>query len=436
MHSVQGFDIPLIAEGLISIATKPRRWGDIVGEVNANAINFPVSLDVSPVNDFLADLFGSDILQVGLLAGNWRISLGGKVLNEGHGNVNSPIDPLLDGVPYLRQKGPINVTAHLGPFALSYPVVDKPIDWAFDPADPMLYIQGEKLGEIRAPTLAVSLHGLLEYKPQDGPAPEIDAGVTEFFGHIYGSVNLPFKVGPVPLQLDVEEVICIDADRDGRPLGDLADIDDLLDVLEGDFSEAEEILSDVQVGFNGKVRLDFEKFPLELGRASGVINGLEETIWVRGQQGGVNPLAGTPLEDFNLGTQTVVVEGMINWDGDFLLSTTTSYDTGNIDFEYGIKITNDGITAHVKGSAEFSAHIDVPNVGSVSGKATAEIEGTLRIDIDDHGNPSLSGSITASGKLRARGNTVFSGSIDALVRKSGFRFKFPKGVGSIDLNLF
>jgi hypothetical protein len=76
------------------------------------------------------------------------------------------------------------------------------------------------------------------------------------------------------------------------------------------------------------------------------------------------------------------------------------------------------------------------NLGSVSGKATAEIEGTLRIDIDDHGNPHLSGSITASGKLKARGNTVFSGSIDALVRDNGFRFKFPKGVGNIDLDLF
>lgn len=436
MHSPQGFDVPLIAEGLISFATKPRRWGDIVGEVNANAINFPVSLDASPVNGFLADLFGSDILQVGLLAGNWRISLGGKVLFADGRNTNSEILPLLGGVPYLRQRGPINVTAHLGPFALSYPVVDKPIDWAFDPADPMLYIQGPQVGEIRKPTLAVSLHGLLEYKPQDAPAPEVEAGVTEFYGHILGSATVPFKIGPVPFKVDAEYLLSIDADRDGLPLGDLADIDDLMDVLEGDFSEAEEILSDVQIGANGKLLLDFDKFPIELGRASVVLNGLEETIWVRGQQGGVNPLAGTPLEDFNLGTQTLVVEGMINWDGDFLLSTTTSYDTGNIDFEYGIKITNDGITAHIKGEAKFSATIDLGNLGSASGTATAEIEGTLRIDIDDHGNPHLSGSITAIGKLKARGRTVFSGSIDALVRDKGFRFKFPRGVGNIDLNLF
>ena len=314
-------------------------------------------------------------------------------------------------------------------------MVDKPIDWAFDPADPMLYIKGPKLGEIRDPTLAVSLHGLLEYKPQDAPAPEVEAGVTEFYGHILGMATVPFKIGPVPMKIEAEYLISIDADRDGLPLGDLADIDDLMDVLNGDFSEAEEILSDVQIGANGKLRLDIDKLPIELGRASAVVNGLEKTIWVRGQQGGVNPLAGTPLEDFNLGTQAIVVEGMINWDGDFLLSTKTIYDSANIDFEYGIKITNDGITAHVKGKAEFSADIDL-GVVTASGKATAEIEGEIRIDIDDDGDPHLSGSITASGKLRARGNTVFSGSIEALVRNRGFRFKFPKGVGSIDLDLF
>src|SRR4029079_4910433 len=166
--------------------------------------------------------------------------------DRGLSNTNSPIVPLLDGVPYLRQKGPININAQLGPVSISYPVIEKPVDWAFDPADPMLYLQGEKLGEIRTPTLAISLHGLLEYKPTDGPAPEIDAGVTQFFGHINVSANVPYKIGPVPLQIDVDEVISVDADRDGRPLGDLRDIDDIFNVLDGDFSEVREILNDVQ----------------------------------------------------------------------------------------------------------------------------------------------------------------------------------------------
>jgi hypothetical protein len=411
-----------------------------VGEVNTNAINFPVSLGIAPVNDFLADVLGSQV-SVGLLSGNWRISLGGKVLavstDKGLKNTNAPIDQLLDGVPYLRQKGPINISANLGPITISYPVIEKPIDWAFDPADPMLYLRAEELGAAKQPTLAISLHGLLEYKPLDLPAPEIEAGVTEFYGHIFGAATIPFKIGPIPFEADAEVLISVDADRDGLPLGDLRDAADLFDVLDGDFSEVREILNDIQIGINGRLDLVVieDEFNVELGRSSVVLNGLAETIWVRGQQGGVNPFAGTPLESFNPGTQTVVVEGMINWDGDFLLSTTTFYNVDQINFEYGIKITNDGITAHVTGKAEFNARIDIPG-GSVSGKATVEIDAEISIDIDDDGDPHLSGSITASGKLKASGTEYFSGSIDAFVRNRGFRFKLPRGVGNIDLDLF
>jgi hypothetical protein len=38
--------------------------------------------------------------------------------------------------------------------------------------------------------------------------------------------------------------------------------------------------------------------------------------------------------------------------------------------------------------------------------------------------------------LRYNGNNIFSGSIEASVRSKGFRFRFPRGVGNIDLNLF
>ena len=118
-------------------------------------------------------------------------------------------------------------------------------------------------------------------------------------------------------------------------------------MLDGDFSEVREILNDLQIGINGRLDLVViqDKFNVEMGRSSVVIDGPNETIWVRGQQGGVNPFAGTPLESFNAGTQTLVMEGIINWDGDFLLSTTTFYKVDQINFEYGIKISNDGITA-------------------------------------------------------------------------------------------
>ena len=123
----------------------------MVGEVDDHgAIKFPVGLGIVPINDLLADVFGSD-LRVGLLTGDWRISLGGKVFavstGKGLTNTNAPIEQLLAGVPYLRQKGPINRRRPAWADRPSdYPSRStSPIDWAFDPADPMLYLKGDEI---------------------------------------------------------------------------------------------------------------------------------------------------------------------------------------------------------------------------------------------------------------------------------------------------
>ena len=49
------------------------------------------------------------------------------------------------------------------------------------------------------------------------------------------------------MDVDAEVLLNVDADRDGRLLGDLRDVADVFDVLEGDFSEFEEIVGDIQV---------------------------------------------------------------------------------------------------------------------------------------------------------------------------------------------
>ena len=90
-----------------------------MGEVTGSAINFPVALGIAPINDLLADVFGSEVAAVGLLSGNWTISLGGKILavssDKGLKNTNSPIDQLLDGVPLLASKGPHQHQCQPGP---------------------------------------------------------------------------------------------------------------------------------------------------------------------------------------------------------------------------------------------------------------------------------------------------------------------------------
>jgi hypothetical protein len=130
---------------------------------------------------------------------------------------------------------------------------------------------------------------------------------------------------------------------------------------------------------------------------------------------------------------------MVNWDGDFLFAVTADYGLFGADLIFDLVITQEGISAQLTGRIEWSATIDYL-AGTVSGKAIAEISGRVEIDFDDLGHPSLSGSISASGKLTAKiagdNKKLFEGSIDALVRKPGFRFKFPRGVGSLDLDIF
>ena len=169
LASPQGVELPLIANGKITIKTKPNLWGDMVGEVTTTAIKFPVSLGIDPINDLLADAFGSDV-SVGVLTADWRISLGGKVFAKGGTDKTDSIEPLLSGVPYLRQQKPVTISAHIGEFDFDYEVTDNPIDIAFDPGDPMLYLRADEIQSLKKPALGLSRHGLLEFVGQRDPS--------------------------------------------------------------------------------------------------------------------------------------------------------------------------------------------------------------------------------------------------------------------------
>ena len=444
LRSPQGVELPLIANEAITISTRLQRWGDVFGVVTTSAINFPVSLSITPINDLLADVFGSEVVALGALTGQWRISLGGQTRFRFFRNEIAPVEQMLAGVPYLRHVGSFSaLTAQVGEFTLGdAPTTGtEPIDWILDPADPMLYIRIDKeLGAAKNPGLGISKHGLLEYQPSDEPNPEIDASVTEFFGHVFLVGKVKFKLGPAPMEVEAANVFNLDADRDGQLLAGLATPDDLRDIITGDFSQFRDILNDVQFGSNGRLDMVLDLKATEvafgLGNTSVVVNGLDETIWVRSEQ--ENPYDGTPLEDLAVSV-TGVFEGMVNWDGDFLFATTVDYGLLGADLIFELVITHEGVSAQLTGRIEWSATIDYL-AGTVSGKAIAEISGRIEIDFDDLGHPHLSGSVSADGKLTAKiagdNKKLFEGGIDASVRKSGFRFKFPRGVGSLDLDIF
>jgi hypothetical protein len=373
--------------------------------------------------------------------------LGGDVFNV-LGTVHDAtekVDQLLPGVPYLRRFGGSTVDTRVGGVSLN--VLQQPMHWIMDPADPMLMVKVPPVPRIpelvKKGEVAASMHGLLRFTPQDAPDPEIQAGITEFAGHLYAATKLNLKIGPVPVEVDADVVLNVDADRDGRPLGDLGDVADIFDVIEGDFSEVREILSDIQLGANGtaiiavpRKKPDGEDGPkMEAGRASVVLNGLDETVWIRGQQGG-KAFPGAPIE---IGGGSIVFEGLIDFSGDFLIVQTVSTNAAGIELGYEFRISNEGISAKVFGSVEWSVNIDVPG-GSVGGKAKATFEAEVAIEIDDDGDVHLAGSISARGRLTGRvgGSTqeLFDGSIEASVRSRGFRFRFPRGVGSLSFDLF
>jgi hypothetical protein len=447
LKSPQGVELPLIANGSVVIHTTANRFGNVVGVVDTsnknNAIWFPVAIDIVPLNQILANVFGSNFATVGLLAGEWRISLGGTVYNL-PGTIfddTERIDQLMPGVPYLRRFGNALVDTRLGGLSLNYDNV--PVHWVFDPADPMLLVKVPQVpqdpktaGPLKKAALGASMHGLLRFKPQDAPDPAIDAGVTEFAGHYYATAKVALKVGPVPVTIEADQVVNIDADRDGKLLGDLGDVADVFSILQGDFSEIREILDDIQFGANGSAIVEIPKkqtgegTKMEAGRASLVLNGLTETAWIRGQQGG-KAFPGAPIE---VGGASIVMEGLIDFSGEYFIGLTTSYSAGGIDFAYKFTISNEGITARITGRVGWDVQIDY-GVGKVSGRAIAEIDALVAIEIDGD-EVHLSGSISASGKLKYNGDTLFTGSISSSVRSHGFRFRFPRGVGEINLNLF
>jgi hypothetical protein len=127
---------------------------------------------------------------------------------------------------------------------------------------------------------------------------------------------------------------------------------------------------------------------------------------------------------------------MWSLDGDILLRVKVNYPVGPAaHLILNFTLTNHGLSAQITGQLEWSAKIDTP-LGSVSGKAIAQFTGGVDIGFDSAGRPRWNGSISATGKLKYKSKTLFEGGLEAAVRSIGLRFKFPKGVGALDFDLF
>jgi len=448
LASPQGVELPLVANGKITIKTDFNIWGDMVGEVTTEAIKFPASLGIEPINDLLADAFGSDV-SVGVLTADWRISLGGRVFAKGNQDKIEDITPFLAGVPYLRQKSPVTISAQIGEYTFDYAIQqDNPIEVVFDPGDPMLYLRADKIQNLRKPAIGLSRHGLLEFVRQRDPAADLveEFGHGDmapvFFGHVYVSGSVPFKIWYIPFEAHGDSVYNLDADRDGQFLAGLFEGDDLFRANFDDLPNSREVLHDIQAGNNGSLLIKPEsedakiKYAVHAGEATWVFNGPAETFWFRGQRGtGGSLFDGTPLDFLNV-RSTDVLEAMVHGGGDFILRATASYGVGKADLEFGLTISNEGIVAQVTGKLEWSVTVDLRDfgLGRPGGRARADIEGTVAMEID--GNQMyFSGSVKARGRVWVGDKKWVDEEIDPEVRSHGFRFDFPL-VGDVDWNPF
>ena len=356
-------------------------------------------------------------------------------------------------MPYLRQKSPVTISAQIGEYEFDYPIQsDNPIEIVFDPGDPMLYVRAEKIQNVKKPALGLSRHGLLEFVRQSDPSAdlleEFDHGpdvVSEFFGHVYVSGSVPFKIWYVPFEAHGDSVFNLDADRDGQFLGGLFDGGDLFRGNFDDLPNSREVLNDIQAGSNGSLFIKPEaedakiKYAIHAGEATWVFNGPAETFWFRGERGEDGSLFnGTPLDFLDVRSNDKM-EAMVHGDGHFVLRATAVIGVGSIEVESAITISNEGITASLKGRAEWSADFEYLGV-SISGKAIATFTAEVTIEIDDDGDVHVSGSVEADGKLKGEFNgekkTFFDDSIGASLDDGVFLFEFPMGAGEFELDLF
>jgi hypothetical protein len=319
----------------------------------------------------------------------------------------------------------------------------------FDPGDPMLYLRADKIQNLKKPALGLSRHGLLEFVRQRDPAADLvdEFGhggevAPKFFGHVHVSGSVPFKIWYIPFEAHGDSVYNLDADRDGQILGGLFDGGDLFRANFDDLPNARDVLHDIQAGNNGLLQIKPEaedatiKYAVHVGEATWIFNGPEESFWFRGQRGtGGSLFDGTPLDFLNV-RSTDVLEAMVHSDGHFILRATASYGVGRADLDFVVTISNEGITAQVSGSVEWSVSVDLRDfgLGRPSGKARADIEGTIGMFIDGD-EVYFSGSISARGRVWALDKKWVDKEIDADVRSQGFRFDFPL-VGNVDWNPF
>lgn len=296
------------------IATKVETTAAVAGDAgvykNITWGGIPTTGTTNPLNKVLDDATNASGLDVNLPGLNWGIGLGSKVKS-----LDSSA-PLNDAVPYLYVRANTGYSVSYGSASVSAPNTYTGT-FAFAPGDGTVYAAVGGLPVVGDLAVAVSPNGSIPYDPRLTNNTLGDNGV-EFYGHLYVRGAVSLADAGVPIALNGEMVLNVDYNRDGSALGlTKANIARTVNSLKNGFKDIDgalannvnAALSDVAIGFNGGLGVEFKVLSLNLGDASawykpGLVAMRAETA---------NPFKGTIVEKFVPSTGRFEIEGHYRW---------------------------------------------------------------------------------------------------------------------------
>jgi hypothetical protein len=369
----------------IRIATAPQTWGRYFGEIES--INLAMDLGVmdiaTPLGRSWGMVFNNDFAGANANGGGWGIRLGSDPLLE---DTDLPLNPAVPYLFYTDNKGftgsfgEIEVGA-VGSFGYSVVV---------DPAD-SFFVGAKGVPVVGDVAYGISAHGLIPFEPNARPS----GFDEEMFGNVYAKAGLDISAfnPAVPVNIDGDYVLDLDANDDGKNLGGLKV--NVSKLLADGFSEAAlgtsvgRVFGDIAIGVNGKVNLGYEKAGFELsvpvGEGTLVYSGKKQGIFARGRT--VDPFRGTPLAIFKPRT-SLDIDARAYRNGDFRLLASGTYNPFVYTMKGSVVLDNAGVRA--------------------SGTMTA-----LGTSVRVNGNILTDGRFTLSGRANValgplRGNANFS----------------------------
>lgn len=426
-------DIPIgTVTNPVTVRTEANRWNGVFGEVQSSSIGVDIGLPLGEIAALIGDRFGLDFEAIDF-RDSWEIRLGGNISRQ------TGFRQVIAGVPYFVYDNVARVRLDFGiktvtPRTLTALVVVNPADPSYGARLTDSSLPGDP------PSWHVSFQGMVPNRPDLTPSAESGAaGLADFYGHVFATWEVPIASELLGLFWLGEATIDLDADDDGQWLGGSGNANQL---LRGDLGASADVLTDVNVGFNGSALYRFSSGPISfnvtLGRGSAVFDGHRQAAWFRGMKGfGDNPWQGTLLSALEFG-QDDFLEGTVNFrTGNFYATSTSVLSLPyNAALTFNLTLQDTGISAEVGGSVKWEADVPINGIDA-NCKASAAARGSFAIDLsgssaDFAGSLGLNGDVKcyAGGHRVARKDFEISGAVS----NDRIKFRLPL-IGNVSIPL-